>query len=1173
MQIVKEETMTDFINLHSHTHFSILDSLCSPKELFQRAKELNQTALAITDHASFLGAWEALKVSKETGVKLIIGAEFYFVDNVETNKKDRFRHIILLAKNETGYKNLLTLNKRGFDNKVVYTKRVYPLIDWTLLKEYSEGVICLTSCSNGILAQLLMLKKNEEAEQQLKQLIDIFGEDLGLEVQPNTLKRGSNIYNDVIEQVFVNRQIINLGKKFNVRVVPTCNVHYAKKEDADTHDVMLAIGSHQPVFSNFRLKYNCPDFYLKSGDEVKAFFERNYGEEYAKEICSNTLYFANKCEMPEWIDPKYSNPSGKELPEFPVKDESDYEEFIEWVKNQNEDIKALEEDKQFLRFRCEKAINGKMAPKEKCEEYKERLEKELDVFNYCNAASYMLIVADYINWCKQNNILVGVGRGSGGGSYVGYLLGIHGADPIKYELVFERFYSKKRTSLADLDVDFSKKDRYKVIEYITSKYGQDKVAAISNIITITPKVYSRDLSRAHEYGGSRKESVQVGNTLADTLTTDIKSIDDAIKKSPLFVEYSKKYPELVKYKAICGKPRAAGQHAAGIIIGKRPLHTIVPVRIDKDNTTLVEYDKDVAEENGLVKMDILGLTTLDIIDETNKLIKAIGKEAPQINYDEYDQATYDLITEGRTFGVFQFGTSEGTIDLCRKIKPKNIKDLAIITTLARPASQEIREDFIKTREGKREVSLLHPLLERAFRNTYGFPLYDESLLVLAKDVANWELDEADKLRKLTKEKGKNPQKVKKWEEEFINGAKNNGVNEKVAKMIWDQVIVPFGKYSFNCSHAVLYSMISYHTAYLKAHFPIQFLMANLENESKSNAPDAKSNIERIKKEIRSYRVKIVPPDINTSQLTYTMVENKLTTGLQAIKFVKEDAINNILENRPYKEFFDFMRKVDSKRVRANAIQALIASGCFDKFELSRKSMFLYCSDYRKKLQVWLKTHDPKEDKFIYPFPENDGEWKKSELYAMEQIYLGEAFSCGKVDAYNSFFKSNDYITIGDIKKTENKTKIRSCKAIIKDMHEFTIKKETSKYYGKLMMKILIEDARNDQCVLTVFPDRIEQINELLKTMHKGKALDIGWGLHFSGTTNIFQDELGIILNDIYNIVMPPQIPNDTKSRKINLKIVKKQGQIQPPSVLEELEDELISMGLLDIDETNGEYDE
>ena len=866
------------------------------------------------------------------------------------------------------------------------------------------------------------------------------------------------------------------------------------------------------------------------------------------------------------FDPKFSNASGKELPEFPVKNELDYNEFLTWLQMQSETIQQLEEDKQFLRFRCEKSFFNTV-PENQREIYGARLEEELDVLYYCGVSSYMLIVADYINWCKQNDISVGAGRGSVGGSYVAYLLGIHEADPIKYGLVFERFHNKKKASYSDIDVDFSKKDRYKAIDYITAKYGKDHVAAISNIITITPKVYVRDMARAHEFGGSRDTAVEIGDALADTIAAEIKTIDEAISKAPLFAEYTKKYSELVKYKNICGKPRATGQHAAGVIISKRPLHTIVPLRIDKDGVTLVEYDKDVAEDNGLVKMDILGLSTLDIIGETNRLIKASNKDAPVINYDEYDQQTYDLISSGNTFGVFQFGTSAGTVDLCKKIKPKNIEDLAIITTLARPASQEIREAFIKTKEGKREITLLHPLLSRAFEKTYGFPLYDESLLILAKDVAGWDLDEADKLRKLTKEKGKNPQKVQKWKKEFIEGSIKNGVHEQIADMIWVNIVEPFGKYSFNKSHAVLYSMISYHTAYLKAHYPVEFLLANLMAEVNSNAPDAKANIERIKKEIRSHRIKIVPPDMNNSKLTYTIVDNKLITGLDALKYVSADAITDIIAKRPFKDFFDFMVRVDTKKVRANTIQALTSCGCLDQFDLTRKQLFLYVADYRKKLQVWLKTHDPIEEKFVYPWPEEQ-EWPLSELYALEQEYLDDAFICGKKDAYGTFFKGHDYVTVSDIKKAANKTNIRSIKAVVKDFFEFTVKKEKSKFYGQAMAKVLIEDINNEQCTLTVFPDRWKMVHERIKDLYRSKyTFESGIALHFSGSTNLYDDDIGIIMNDLYNFVPAPQKPSDLHSRKISLKAAKRDKQAKKISLLEEIEDDLIQEGFLsDIEE-------
>ena len=392
--------MTQFINLHAQTDYSILDSLIPVKGLFERAKELNQPATAITDHGTLAATWEALKVSRETGVKLIIGCECYFVDDI--NKVDKFRHIILIAKNQVGYRNLLTINKKGYDNDVLISKRVYPVIDWNLLEKYSDGLICLTACGNGIVCQLLTNGKNDEAESTILRLKKIFGDNLGLEVQPNNMQRGANYITGKIDQAFLNRQLILLGKKHNIKVVPACNAHYLTKDQSDVHDAMLSIGSRQSIYSNFRLKYNVPQFYLKSADEIKLFFSRNFGEEYADSIIANTVYFSDLCEVPNWIEPKFSNPSGKELPIFPVEDASDYLEFVRWLEDK--DFKHLEIDKSYLRFRCDKLFKSRVESDDKI--YKERLIEELDVIEFHGFSSYMLIVADYIDWARANNILV-----------------------------------------------------------------------------------------------------------------------------------------------------------------------------------------------------------------------------------------------------------------------------------------------------------------------------------------------------------------------------------------------------------------------------------------------------------------------------------------------------------------------------------------------------------------------------------------------------------------------------------------------------------------------------------------------------------------------------------------------------------------------------------------------
>lgn len=1170
--------MTDFVSLHNQTEFSLLDSLISPKALFKQAKELGMSAIAVTDHGSLAGAWDAWKASKDTGVKLIIGCEFYFQNDTSspTAAEERFRHVILLATNAQGYRNILTLNKKGFDRNTFVGKRVYSVIDWKLLEDHSEGVICLTACGNGIISQLLMNGKTDEAEQTLLRLHKLFGDRLGIEVQPNNMKRGSNLQNDEIDQQFLNRSLIKLGEKHGIRVVAACNAHYLKKEDSETHDVLLAIGSHQTKFSNFRLRYPVADFYLKTGDEVKTFFVRNYGEAAAQSFVDNSVYFANLCEKPEWIDPKFSNPSGKELPIFPVKDEADYVEFRQWVLTQPLEIQKLEEDKLFLRYRCVINFDSRvkdLTPEQR-DQYNKRIDEELDVLEFHGFSSYMLIVADFIDWARRHDIAVGEGRGSVGGSLIGYLLGIHQADPIKYNLIFARFHNKEKSSFPDIDTDFAPSGRERVQNYLRKKYGEDHVAHVSNVNTITPKVYARDIARACELGGSKDEAIKIGDDVAACLPAEIHSIDDALLKVPLFAEYCKKYPQFIQYKDICGRYRAWSTHAGGIIISARPLTGLVPLRKDKDGSLAIEYDKDKAEENGLVKMDTLGLSTLDIIGKAMQLIKEAGKEVPtHIDYDIYDEPAYNTISGGDTFCVFQLGTSGGTMDLCRRIKPKSINDISYVNSLARPSARDMRNDFILTKDGKKPFSLLHPNLGRAFNNTFGFGLYEESLMYLAQDVAGWSLHSADRLRKLTKEKGKNPKKAAEWRAEFIRDSVKNGVPELIASRIWDEVVDKFQGYGFNMSHSILYSMTSYKTAYLKAHFPVEFLLANLMAEVKSNAPDAKSNMDKIKKELRANKVKILPPDLNKSQLVYTIEDgNKLVTGLDAIKFVGDEGIRDIIEKRPFANFFDFMVRVSSKAVRANNIQALAACGALDSFNIPRKMLFLYCSDYRKKLQVWLKKHDPATDTFVYPWPE-EKDWTKPEIYALEQYYLGEAFYCKPVEAYGQFLK-DESITVAQIKKAKDKTPVSSFKGIVRDFFEFRVKKE-GKYYGQAMLKAVLEDRNGDQIGVTIFPDRWKTVQERIQDISKKAEFGVGMALHFAGNTNNYEDDMGLILDALYNIALPPAVPADLKAKKIDLRKAKaeaKEAEFERKEkdkdkpLMERIEDMLYDEGLVDLDE-------
>lgn len=1176
---------TDYCSLHNHTTHSIMDSLIKPSDLFRRVKELGQSSVAVTDHGTMSSAYDSLKYSRLAGVKLLMGCEFYFVDDLASETATRFRHVILIAKNAQGYRNLLALNKLGYDNSVLTFKRVIPRIDWKLLEQHSEGLICSTACGGGILSQLINTRRPEEAKIQAKRLKDIFSDSLALEIQPHGMRRIANLYKDYEDQNFTNRQLIKLGAELDIKVVAATDAHYLTPDQHRAHDVLLAIGSGQPITSGNRLKY-IPDFHVKSREEVYGYFAKYYPRQ-ADEFCDNSLYFADLCEQPDWIDPRFSNPSGKELPQFPVKDQTDYSGFKSWQANQSDAIQSMDDDVAYLRFWCDREFT-RLLPSvgDKKQEYLQRLDEEFEVFEFHGFSSYMLIVADYIDYCRRNKISVGPGRGSVGGSLVAFLLGIHQADPVKYGLIFARFHNKEKKSYPDIDSDFESAGKQLVQEYIRKKYGDDRFAHVSNIMTMKPKGYARDISRAFQYGGDTKAAVAIGNAIAESIPRDIETLEEALTSAPLFMEYarSEKYKELGLYaKDLSGKAKAWSTHAGGIIIGQRPLIDIVPLRRDKDGELAIEYDKDRAEANGLIKMDILGLSTLDIIKDTYSVIRQTGKTPPPatLNYDDKDQKTYDLIAQGDTFCVFQLGTSGGTIDLCRKLKPQSIEEMAEIMTLARPQAKDVRAPFIESKFSGKKVQLMHPSLERAFAATYGFPIYEECLMYIGQDVAGWDLHLADRLRKLTKDKGKNPEKIAMWRLEFIEDAlKNKNIDRETSTMIWDEIIDKFQGYAFNKSHSVFYSFLGYHTAYLKAHFPLEFLTANLMAEVGSNAKDAKDNIGKIKNEIRRMKVTIVPPDVNKSETTYRIIDqDTLLTGLDSLKNIGKHAIPDILAKRPFTSFEDFIARVDTKKVKAPAIQALAASGCFDSFGMSRKQMYLYASDYKKKLHVWLKKSKKKELTFCYPWPK-ETEWSVPQCYAMERHYMGEGLSGDKFQIYSGFFdksapRFSEYqVQFPDPGDSDTHYTITPFQAEVKGFYEFKVKNERSKSFGKPMSKVLLEDPYGNPMMMTVFPKQWSKLKDRIKVLTGGKTeLTAGLAMMARGSLNWYDGEISIIFDDILKCTPPPPMPTDLKGKKVSMRSIRvpKASDIEDKTddeVLEMLEDELVEDGLSQDDDTD-----
>lgn len=815
--------MRKYVSLHNHTVGSIGDSLITPRELIEATKAAGQTAVAVTDHGSMSYLWDTYKVAKKAGIKLIAGCEIYFVDNADDDEDTTLRHFVLLAKNQKGYQNLLTINKRGFDQKTVAFKRAITRVDWKLLEEFHEGIICTSACGNGLISQYIMHDQLDDAKNAARRLKAIFGDDFCLELQPHNLQRRPSAYSGPINQQKINIALKNISEEIGIRCIVATDAHYVKKEHHRAHDVYLCISSGQSISSGNRLRYDKHEFYIKNSDEVYQYFTRHmkvWGEEFVESLFMNTTHYADQCEEPDWISPEVITGDKSQLPEFPYQDEPDYEEFTKWkVHNEIEWVAGsskyspvfkggIGEDAQFYRYRSEKFLEKKIAagkiPEEDRGESIEHMLEEFDVFEYRGFSSYMLIVADFLDWCRTNSIAISPGRGSVGGSLTAYVNGIHQAYPKRYGLIFARFLNKYKEAFPDIDSDIAPSGRAKLHDYLRSKYGEGNVAHVSNINTITPKVYARDIARVFEFGGQgRSAAAEIGNNIADSLPADIKTVKQALTEAPLFAEYAKQYPELAEFaELICGKPRAWSTHAGGIVISKHPLEGLVPLRRDTNGALVLEYDKELAEENGLVKIDTLGLETLDILGEAEKLIVEQGKNLPyepgHFDYEIMDNPSYNLVGEGDTFGVFQLGST--AIPVCKKVKPQSVADIALVSALVRPAAKDIIPDLLKVRNGEEEMTLMHPMLHRAFASTYGYGLYEESLMYLAQDVAGWDLHDADKLRKLTKEKGKNPEKVAKWREEFIEGAvKNKGLSEETATKIWDDTVSVFSGYGFNKS--------------------------------------------------------------------------------------------------------------------------------------------------------------------------------------------------------------------------------------------------------------------------------------------------------------------------------------------------------------------------------------
>ncbi len=884
-----------FTHLHVHSHYSLLDGLPKIDEILDYVKQQGMDSVALTDHGVLYGTVEFYKKAKEKGIKPIVGVEIYQaferLHQKRPNIDNKRYHLILLVKNEKGYKNLVRLVSQAHLKGFYYK----PRIDENILEEHSEGLIGLSACLQGKIPQLILAGKEKEAEKQAKKYEKIFGKgNFYLELQNHP---------HIKEQEKVNKSLIKISKKLNIPPVATNDVHYLKKEDSEIQDVLMLINTGADPNDPERLTMQADDFSMTSLKEMKKQFKD------VPEALENTQKIAEKCNF----DFKLGE---VKLPYFEVPN----------GKTQEEYLKDL----------CKKGLERRYG-KNPSKEIKERLEYELSTINKLGFSSYFLIVQDFVNWAKKNHIVVGPGRGSAAGSLVSYLLNITNVDPIKYNLLFERFLNPGREgSLPDIDLDFTDRRRDEVIEYVAQKYGKDKVAQIITFGTMAARAVIRDAGRALEYSygycDKLAKMIPFGFSLKKALqkVPDFKQMYNTENKARRLIDMGKKLE---------GRARHASTHACGVVISKNPLQDLVPLQHppQSDKEIVTQYEMHAIEDLGLLKMDLLGLKNLTIIEDClARVYKVRGKSINIENIPLDDKKTFKLLQKGETTGIFQL-ESGGCRRYLKQLKPTRFEDITAMVALYRPGPISLIPEYIKRKHKKKKVEYLHPKLKPILKSTYGIMVFQEQLMQIAQQLAGFSLSEADVLRKAVGKKIKSLLVSQK--EKFIKGMIKNKFKKKTAEKIWEWIL-PFAQYGFNAAHATSYGKIAYQTAYLKAHFPVEFMAALLTSE--------KSDIDRISvliKECEKMGLEVLPPDINESYRNFSVVpkEGKIRFGLLAIKNVGKNTVEAIISERDkngkFESVYDFVSRIESQNLNKRSFESLVKAGVFDTLEERNKLLF------------------------------------------------------------------------------------------------------------------------------------------------------------------------------------------------------------------------------------------
>ncbi|MDT8900590.1 DNA polymerase III subunit alpha [Anaeroselena agilis] len=1073
--------MSNFVHLHNHTEFSLLDGASRVERLVARAKELGMPAVAITDHGTMSGVIDFYKHAVKKGVKPIIGCEVYVAPRSRLEKTtvegEAYYHLVLLAENAAGYRNLMELVSRAHTEGFYYKPRV----DKELLREYHDGLIALSACLAGELPALLLRGDSAGAESLAREYAAIFGPgNFFIELQDHGLP----------EQKQVTPMLSALAAKIGVGLVATNDIHYIDRQDAESHDVLLCIQTGKTVDDAGRMRFNSSEFYLKSGEEMAALFAAY------PEALANTVRIAERCDLSLEFGRLF-------LPEFP--------------------IPAGLTPEEYLRRLCLERMPSRYPAAGQTET--DRLDYELSVIGQMGFASYFLIVWDFVNYARQQGIAVGPGRGSAAGSIVAYLLGITNIDPLKYGLLFERFLNPERVTMPDIDIDFCYVRRGKIIEYVIERYGADRVAQIITFGTMAAKAAIRDVGRALNmpYGDVDRIAKLVPGELGITLHRALE-VSSELKTLYQADPDIKKLLDLAM--SVEGLPRHASTHAAGVVIANEPLTHYVPLQNSSEGFVTTQYDKDRIEEIGLLKMDLLGLRTLTVIGDALALIKDNRGLVIDIDAIPPDDAkTCAMLAAGDTAGVFQMESS-GMTNLVKELKPERFEDLIPLVALYRPGplGSGMVTDFINGRHGRKKVTYLHPLLEPILKDTFGVILYQEQVMQIASVLAGFTLGQADLLRRAMGKK--KPEVIAAQRENFMNGAAEHGLSPKLAEEIFN-LIAHFADYGFNKSHSAAYALVAYQTAWLKANYPQEFMAALL-----TSVMGANDKVGFYIEECRHMGIAVLPPDINASSAGFTVDGAAIRFGLAGVKNVGDNAIAGILAVRAdggrFTSLVDFCSRIDMRLVNKRMLESLIKCGAFDSFGWKR-SQLLAALD--QAAEVAACRQRDRESGQLGLFGDDEGagadditpphldELPHEELLALEKEMTGFYVTGHPLDKYRETMKSYTAVSLLSSGEYGDGQPVKAA-GLVAGAKRITTKS------GDMMCFVALEDFTG-QVEVVVFPRLFDRVSRFLLP---DAAVAV------AGRLNVSEETVKIIADDIVPLGSGAQPVNGKKAGEVRLRL-------------------------------------